>query len=216
MNAVEVAEGQSSSPPLIAAAKAGQAAVVTALLNDYSADPNPVDADGMSALGWAAAKGQVKVASALLSHDGIAVNQTSSKGDTPLIIATKDKRSKGVLQKLVGDQRVDVGVKDGAGHTALTCAAQHGHDTIIKLLMKCTPAGGATEALVEAMRLVLPATDNCLVINVIGLWAGQRCCLLRIPARADITCWLCNYAGEGGCGQAADGLAWCGGPEPSL
>lgn len=72
-------------PPLTAAAAAGDAAAVSALLA-AGAKPDASDADGATALHWAADAGTVAAVRALLAG-GAAVDAVDGDGATPLMYA---------------------------------------------------------------------------------------------------------------------------------
>lgn len=80
--AAEDSEGPDASPPLLQAAREGNAAAVAAALK-AGGDVNQRGGEGEAALHWAADKGHVAVLHALLQH-GADVNATDNDGLSPL------------------------------------------------------------------------------------------------------------------------------------
>lgn len=75
-------QGPDATPPLLQAARAGDAGSAAAALQ-AGADPNQRGDDGETALHWAADRGHIAVLRLLLQH-GADVNALDSDGLTPL------------------------------------------------------------------------------------------------------------------------------------
>src|SRR5258706_15923598 len=76
-------------PPLIAAVRSGDAAVVRALVNAH-ADVNARQVDGATALHWAAHLDDLQIA-ALLIHAGARAGSADDTGTTPLYLACTNR-----------------------------------------------------------------------------------------------------------------------------
>jgi hypothetical protein len=87
----------SARPPLVVEAADGYLNRVRALLEEGT-DANVQDADGRTALHWAALRGYLEIAQLLLEH-GAEVNATDAAGRTPLKMATISNRA--ILIKLL-------------------------------------------------------------------------------------------------------------------
>lgn len=106
------------------AAKAGDADAI-AKLSDAGANINEHDADGYTALHWAAFQGNVKMAKALLDHHAD-IEAVDSKGATPLGTAIYYDRYE--VARFLLDQHANVNARDKLGWTPLCYAADDGHD----------------------------------------------------------------------------------------
>ncbi|MEE9614096.1 MAG: ankyrin repeat domain-containing protein [Thermodesulfobacteriota bacterium] len=107
-----------SNADLVAAAKAGDAAGVSALI-DGGASPNATDDDGDTALMLASGEGHADVA-ALLVEKGAAVNAADRYGWTALMFAAG--KGHGGVVKLLLDSGASADAKDIYGWTALMVA----------------------------------------------------------------------------------------------
>jgi ankyrin repeat protein len=98
-------------------------------------DVNARDADGVSAIRWAAVEGLEPIV-VLLIEAGADVNSANSSGVTPLMMAAR-WGYKGIVKALVAaGAEVDSLSSTGPGRTALMYAAICGHDSIVDLLLK--------------------------------------------------------------------------------
>jgi len=124
--------GQYSTSPLLYATTAGDTAMVECLIRN-GADPDDVDADGISALSWATLTNHPKTAEALLNH-GAQVNRVDKLGMTPLLYAASiDFGDTEVLEALI-DSGADWKTKNSQGLTAFDLAVKYKHTAPAKLL----------------------------------------------------------------------------------
>ena len=127
--------------PLIAAARAGDAERIAALL-DQGADPRAVSPDGTTALHWAARAGQAAAVELLLAAgaDPAAANRY---GVTPLALAAENGDAASVAALL--DAGVDPDTATEEGETALLVAARTGRVAVLDLLLAAGAEVDATE-----------------------------------------------------------------------
>jgi ankyrin repeat protein len=125
------AEGQTGERPLIAAAKAGDPALVAALVG-LSADVTVTEPDGTTALHWAAYQNDVETARLLLEA-GADVEATTRLGMTPLSLAAIGGDA-GMLRLLL-EAGADPNQTSGEGETPLMSAARAGLPDAIALLL---------------------------------------------------------------------------------
>jgi len=139
------------TPALVGSAIRGDANSVKTLL-DKGADVNVRDADGNTALDWAAGEGQLEIVKILLDK-GADVNVKGMLGFTPLMAATTHGHTE--IVKILLDRGADVNAISGTtafswtaydgsssesgiygGLTALMIAARDGYADIVKLLLE--------------------------------------------------------------------------------
>ena len=187
--------------PVAEAAMSGDAETVRALLKD-GADVNEAMGDGMTALHWAAKKGNVELAQMLL-YAGANVNAMTRLGNyTPIIMAAETGNAK----------LIDLLLKSGAnakdvttnGTTPLMLAAVAGRADAVKLLLDAGADPNATEEARGETALMFAANYD-RVDAIKALLAGG--------AKFDVTTKVVDLAaltqgggggGQGG-GQAAQG-----------
>src|SRR6476660_9074052 len=126
-----------------AAAPAGGDAVVEAAMSGYrdavrtllkdGADVNTAQADGMTALHWAAQKGDVELAKVLLYASANVRATTRIGGYTPLLIASKNGDAPMIDTLLAAGS--DPNGATGNGTTALMLAAAAGKVEAVKVLL---------------------------------------------------------------------------------
>jgi ankyrin repeat protein len=116
---------------LIAAARHGQTATVTGLL-DAGAKPDLQDDDGRTALMWAAREGHLDVVEKLLDKEADPDLQ-DNYGRTALIKAA-NKGHLDVVAKLLAKE-ADPDLQDDNGWTALMWAAESGHADVVEKLL---------------------------------------------------------------------------------
>src|SRR5687768_9778610 len=119
------ATAASAAIPLVDAAREGNSAAVHALL-ERRADVNAADADGTTALHWAAHRDDVAMAEALLKR-GASPNIVSRHGATPLSTATRLGSAR--MLSLLLDNGADVRTATTAladGQTLLMLATRTG------------------------------------------------------------------------------------------
>lgn len=113
------AQGPDATPPLLQAARAGDAAAVEALLRG-GADAGQRGSEGEAALHWAADRGHEAVVALLLSH-GADVNAADSDGQTAChYAALAEQRS--AAQLLAAAPGVQLGLRNADGETAADLA----------------------------------------------------------------------------------------------
>ncbi len=141
------------------AAMAGDKDAVRALLKQ-GADVNAVQGDGVTALHWAAMKGDAELAQMLLVAGGNVRAKTRFGGYTPLHVAA-EYGSAPIVQALV---RVgaDANVATNTGATPLMLASQNGNTVAIASLLDAGATVNATEADRGHTALMFAAAANRL------------------------------------------------------
>lgn len=164
--------------PVADAVMRGDTAMVRSLIKQ-GLDVNASQADGMSALHWAAQRGDVSSAQ-ILVYAGARVDAVTRNGNyTPLHLAARAGRS-GVVQVLLGNGADPMVGTSTGGATALHFAAGHGDsNTVAALLEKGVPADvregawGQTPLMWAAAYGRLGAMD-VLIRNGAGLEAASK------------------------------------------
>jgi peptidoglycan hydrolase-like protein with peptidoglycan-binding domain len=143
---------------LIAAARHGQTATVTGLL-DAGAKPDLQDDDGRTALMWAAREGHLDVVEKLLDKEADPDLQ-DNYGRTALIKAA-NKGHLDVVAKLLAKE-ADPDLQDDNGWTALMCAAGSGHADVVEKLL----AEGANQNIKTSNKtyISVPGLDDLVTI----------------------------------------------------
>jgi hypothetical protein len=127
---VPAAVDDAASSSLHAAAKAGDAAAVAALLAD-GADPAAPDARGVTPLGVAVGHGHADAATALLDG-GAAVDGRDGRGNTPLHYAAGYGRT--AIVTLLLARGADAGAANDAGQTPVDVAGVNGEREVVAAL----------------------------------------------------------------------------------
>jgi len=117
---------------VVEAAMNGNRDAVRALLKD-GADVNTAQADGMTALHWAAQKGDVELAKLLLYASANVRATTRIGGYTPLLIASRNGDAPMIDALLAGG--ADPNNATANGTTALMLAAAAGRNDAVKMLL---------------------------------------------------------------------------------
>ena len=117
--------------PLCDAAVINNIAEIRRLLDD-GADPNQADANGITALMWAAYAGYSQIVKALLDGDADP-NQANADGDTALMVAAGRGRTQ--IVKALLDSGANPNQADDNDSTALMVAASRGRTQIVKALL---------------------------------------------------------------------------------
>ena len=144
--------------PVADAAMRGDVDTVRQLLRD-GADVNAAQADGMSALHWAAERGDSELAEMLLFAGATIEGVTRIGAHTPLHIASRNAQSEVVSTLLTAG--ADVGARtDPGGTTALHLAATSGSASVIGLLVDAGADVDGREAEWQQTPLIFAATAN--------------------------------------------------------
>jgi ankyrin repeat protein len=130
--------------PVAEAARAGQVDEVRALLRQGE-DVNAAHGDGMTALHWAAYRGDAPLAEILLRAGANAEARTRVAGYTPLLVAARTGHGS-VVERLL-EAGADPHARTGTGVTALHFAAGSGQVTAVTALLD---AGADVDAREEA------------------------------------------------------------------
>jgi ankyrin repeat protein len=117
--------------PLVDAAKSGDKDAVRSLLQK-KADPNAADADGTTALHWAAHNDNLESAD-LLVRAGAKVNAVTDLGVTPLWLASENGSSTMVRRLLEAGANPNLALL--SGETPLMVAARSGYPDPVELLL---------------------------------------------------------------------------------
>ncbi len=124
--------GQFVSTPLLIAASNDDAVMVEFLIGK-GANPNDVDADGLTALDWATLTNHAGTVQSLLAG-GAKVNHVDNFGMTPLLYAASvDFGDTAVLEKLIA-AGADLKARNKQGQTALELARSYNHAKAASLL----------------------------------------------------------------------------------
>ena len=133
LSAMMLAAGPTAgAAAVVDAAMSGNREAVRALLKD-GADVNTAQADGMTALHWAAQKGDVELARLLLYASANVRATTRIGGYTPLLIASRNGDAS-MIEALL-DGGADANNATSNGTTALMLAAAAGRNDAVKLLL---------------------------------------------------------------------------------
>ncbi|HEV2667053.1 MAG TPA: ankyrin repeat domain-containing protein [Blastocatellia bacterium] len=123
--------------PLGYAINGGDSGMVEYLISK-GANPNEVDDDGISLLGWATINNRLDAAQALLAR-GAQVNRVDRFGMTPLLYAASiDFGDTAILEKLIA-AGADLKAKNKQGLTALDLAKNYNHVRMAQLLAGKAP-----------------------------------------------------------------------------
>lgn len=118
-----------------AAASSGHPRILDLLLLKFDVDVDVVDAEGQTALFYAAENGHVEVMRLLISKHGADPNRMdTSGGATPLIQAAREDH-RNAAELLLFDYNVDPDAGKDTGWTALTFAAHFGSVEVLELLL---------------------------------------------------------------------------------
>jgi ankyrin repeat protein len=179
------AQGPAASP-IADAAMRGDAAKVRALISQH-ADVNLAQGDGMSALHWAARRGQTEMVTALLDAGATPMAATRLGGYTPLHLASQEGHDAAVRALLA--KGADAAAKTTTGAVPLHFAAASGNVAVISALLEKgadpnakepqwgqTPvmfaaAAGRTEAV---KRLMSGGADVSTAARVVDISARNR------------------------------------------
>ena len=142
---------------MVEAAERGDVATVKSLLAQ-GADATVARGDGMTALHWAADRGDAMMATALLRAGAKLDAKTNVGGYTPLHVASKSG-SAAVVKALL-DGGADVATITGTGATALHLAAASGSAAAVDALLKHKANPNAPETAWGQTPLMFAAENN--------------------------------------------------------
>lgn len=155
-----------SSSPIADAAMNGDKVAVHALLKQ-AADVNASQGDGMTALHWAAMKGDAELVQTLIYAGGNIRATTRIGAYTPLFLASQSGHA-GALQALL-KAGADLKLGTPSGTTPLMVAAQSGHVEAVRVLID----GGADVNATDTMRgntalMFAAAANRAAVITLLA------------------------------------------------
>lgn len=128
-----VSGAAAQSPPLVDAVQAGDLDAAATLLRQPRIDVNAAQADGMTALHWAAYL-DVPEAAGLLLRAGADVNATNAFGVTPLRLAATNGSATMLAVLLAAGADADAAI--GEGETALMTVARSGSVDAMRVLLE--------------------------------------------------------------------------------
>lgn len=146
----------STLPALANAAEAGQQETVRALLRQ-GADPNAGQADGMTALHWAAHGNDVALAKLLLEA-GAQAGSSNRYGITPLFLACENGNA--AMATLLLQSGADPNVTLRGGETVLMTAARTGDADTVKALLAHGAEVGIREDISRQSALMWAAAEG--------------------------------------------------------
>ena len=146
-----------SATPVADAARDGNAAAVRALL-DKGADARAAHGDGMSALHWAAMKGDVELVAILVRAGANLKAATRIDEVTPLLLAAENGHT-AVVRALL-DAGADANATDASGTTALMLAAGAGAADAIRSLVERGADVNTRDRVLERTALMFAAGKN--------------------------------------------------------
>lgn len=127
------AEDKDRNTPLIIAAKKHKEEFALKLCELTDVDVNYQDAEGRTVLHWAAANGLNSLLRTLLTESELDFAACDQNGETPMLLAAKNKQSESV--KLLGAYDKDINRQGQNGFTILHWVIIHGdHDLLEELL----------------------------------------------------------------------------------
>jgi len=171
--------------PLVDAARAGDLATVRKLLSQ-KVDVNAASGDGMTALHWAAYRGDTDLARLLLKAGASLTSVTRLGESTPLHVASRHGHGAVVRLLLSAGASPDEATSGGA--TALHLAAAAGDTLAVSALLKAKADANAVESEWQQTPLMFAAAnDRADAIRVLiagGATPSQRSAVIDLTARA--------------------------------
>ena len=183
--------------PLIEAVKAGDAVAASALI-DAGADVNRAQADGATALHWAAYRDDFETA-ALLIDAGADVNRANDLGVTPLVMACTNGH--GDMVEALLATGADANAALPGGETALMAASRAGSVAAVEsLLARGAEVNAAEQTRSQTALMWAVANRHSAVVDVL-LAAGAD-----IHARSQVRYRVYNMGGNRSAGSASSGI----------
>jgi ankyrin repeat protein len=146
-----------NAAPVAEAAKSGDREAVRALLKQ-GMDVNAAEGDGMTALHWAARRGDVELAQMLLYAGANARAMTRLGAYTPLILASQTGNA--AIMALLIKSGADAGAATTSGTTPLMLAAASGKADAVGVLLEAGADPNATELARGETALMFAANYN--------------------------------------------------------
>jgi ankyrin repeat protein len=187
--------------PLVEAAKARDVAAVRALL-EHDVDVNAPAPDGVTALHWAADRGDAELLDLLL-RAGARVNAQSDSGATPLWLASTNGHADAVIRLLAAGADPNVALR--FGETPLMAAANIGHRIIVESLVAAGADVNTTESRTGQTALMWAAAEGHVDVAKVLL---ERRAAVHVRASGGFTALL--FAAQGGKLEAARLLVGAG------
>jgi ankyrin repeat protein len=150
--------GASDAPPLVGAVRDGNVEAVRFLL-EQRADANAAEGDGLSALHWAARRGEPEIAKLLLDSGATADAKTRNGAYTPLHEASKAGNAAVARVLLIAGADPAAGTTTG-GATPLHFAAISGSASAVNVLLEYGAEIDAREAGADQTPLTWAAAGN--------------------------------------------------------
>lgn len=175
---------------------AGNLDVVKRLLASGAENVNAADANGWTALHWAASKGKLDVLMSLLGFRGIDLNVQNNEGNTPLHIAVAGWSNTGQVIDCLLEARASPELPNRAGQTPTTVAyenrrfgiaqifCQHSKKLLRLAWMKACVAMASSDAGVSAALPDAPTSGVASILLPVMLADGIRMCIPHPPAGA--------------------------------
>ncbi len=182
-----------ASSSIADAAQQGDADAVRALLKQ-AADVNAAQADGMTALHWAATRDQVDLAQMLLYAGANVKATTRINAYTPLILAAKNG-NRAVIDPLL-KAGADVNARTSNGTTALMFAAASGNAEALTILLDHHADVNAKEPVRGLTAIMFAAASNRA--EAVGVLAKHGANLKATTNVVDLTAFARNSGAFGG------------------
>ena len=195
--AAQTGDAPVATIPLIEAAKASDAAAVRALIG-AGADVNAAQADGATALHWAAYREDLETA-ALLIDAGADVNEANDLGVTPLLMACTNGHAELVEALLAAG--ADAGAALPGGETALMAASRAGSRAAVESLLRRGADVNAAERTRGQTALMWAVANRHPAVVEALLDAGAD-----VHARSQVRYRVYNMGGNRSAGSASSGI----------
>lgn len=155
-----------SDATLIDLVKSGNRQAVRAVLQRTPEAANAAEADGTTALHWAATSGDASLVTLLLKA-GARANAVNRRGVTPLLLAATSGDAP--TTKALMEAGADVNATLGNGQSVLMLAARSGNPQVVKLLIdRGADVNAREQAMGESPLMWAAAEDHADVIGVLS------------------------------------------------